>query len=108
MRAGTPGDLPPLASPAEPVDGPPGRLKCHGSLPRRQLSCRRTKKHAYNASELSCEKRDAKRIEREQITVLRVAVEQRALFGSFTGSVRPLLWIGTWNAYPQRMLRGIQ
>ena len=41
-----------------------------------------------NALEVSCEKRDAKPIEREQVADLPDAIEQRALFGSFTGSVR--------------------
>jgi hypothetical protein len=42
-----------------------------------------------NAPEVSCEKRDAKRNEREQLPGHQDSVEQRALFDSFTGSVRP-------------------
>jgi hypothetical protein len=46
----------------------------------------------HNATEVSCEKRDANRNEREQVNAIPDTVEQRALFGSFTRSVRPQGW----------------
>jgi hypothetical protein len=49
----------------------------------------RTERRLSNATEVSCEKRDARRNEREQVTAIPDTDGQRALFGSFTGSVRP-------------------